>query len=128
MNSEIKVQSANIHLLGECNYRCAFCFNRCLTNDYMKPKGWIPVLEYLKKEGISKINLAGGEPLFYPFLDEIIDLIKSYDFVISIVSNGSKIDSDFLRKYMGRISWIGLSIDSPDEDDEIKIGRHCEGN
>lgn len=127
MNSRKTVLSANIHLIALCNYLCMFCFDRCLTWKFMKPEGWIPILEYLKSIGVIKINLAGGEPTMYPYLDEIVDLIRSYGFVVSIVSNGSRIDSDFLRKFVGRISWIGLSIDSPDEEDEVKIGRHCKG-
>lgn len=93
----------------------------------MKPEGWIPVLDYLKENDVTKINLVGGEPTLYPFLDEIVDLIRSYGFVVSIVTNGSRIDSEFLRKYAGRISWIGFSIDSTNEEDEVWIGRHCSG-
>lgn len=122
-----RIQSANIHVCGKCNYRCSFCFDRCLSKTYMKPEEWVPVLEYLRNIGISKINIAGGEPVLYPFLDEFVDLIKEYGFTVSIVSNGSLMDEDFLQKYIGRISWIGLSIDSPDEKDEIRIGRHCRG-
>ncbi len=127
MNSNRRVQSANIHLIGYCNYRCSFCFSRGLTKEYMKPADWIPVLDYLKSIGVTKINLAGGEPALYPHLEEMVDLLRSYDFTVSIVSNGSRIDDAFLRKYLGRISWLGLSIDSPDESDEIRIGRHCSG-
>ncbi|MBR4203500.1 MAG: viperin family antiviral radical SAM protein [Candidatus Methanomethylophilaceae archaeon] len=127
MNSKKTVQSANIHLFGGCNYECSFCISRCLTKECMRPEGWIPILEYLKGIGVSKINLAGGEPVLYPYLDEIVDLIWGYGFVVTIVSNGSLIDSEFLRRFAGRISWIGLSLDSPDEEDEIMLGRHCMG-
>ena len=127
MDSNNTVLSANLHVVGDCDYGCQFCMDRCLTRKYMKPEGWTPILEYLKKIGVTKINLAGGEPTMYPFLEEIVDLIRSYGFTVSIVSNGSLIDSDFLKRFVGRISWIGLSVDSPDEEDEIRIGRHCEG-
>ncbi len=127
MNSKMRVQSANIHIVGYCNYRCSFCFSRCLTKEWMKPVEWIPVLDYLMSIGITKVNLAGGEPTLYPFLDEMIGLLRNRGFTVSIVSNGSKIDEEFLRKYAGMISWLGLSIDSPDESDEVNIGRHCPG-
>ena len=122
-----RIQSANIHVCGICNYKCEFCFDRCLSKQHMEPEGWIPVLEYLKKIGVSKINIAGGEPVLYPYLDELVDIITSYGFIVSIVSNGSLIDESFLKRFSGRISWIGLSIDSPDENDEVKVGRHCKG-
>lgn len=127
MDSKSTVLSANIHVVGDCDYNCQFCMDRRLTKKYMKPEMWIPMIEYLKKVGVKKINLAGGEPTMYPYLDEIVDLIRSFGFTVSIVSNGSLIDSDFLKRFAGRISWIGLSVDSPDEEDEIRIGRHCVG-
>ena len=65
----------------------------------MKPKGWTAVLEHLESIGITKINLAGGEPVLYPFLSELVDLIRSFGFTVSIVSNGSLIDEVFLKKY-----------------------------
>jgi len=122
-----RIVSANLHLTVSCNYRCAHCFDRHLTKGCMKPSEWIPVLDYLRSIGVRKINLAGGEPTLYPYLDQLVNLLISYDFTISIVSNGSMIDISFLERYLGRISWIGLSIDSPDEEDEVRMGRHCEG-
>ncbi len=126
-NTNRMIRSANLHIFGKCNYHCEHCFDRCLTPNYMRPKDWKEHLDYLKSIGVEKINLAGGEPTLYPFLEEMVDLLNSYGFKVSIVSNGSCIDEDFLIRYQGRISWIGLSIDSPDEDDEILIGRHCKG-
>lgn len=120
------IMSANLHLTVRCNYRCAHCFDRHLATRCMKPCEWIPVLNYLRNIGVRKINLAGGEPTLYPYLDELVSLLESYEFTISIVSNGSLIDECFLERYLGRISWIGLSIDSPDEEDEVKMGRHCD--
>lgn len=122
-----EIRSANLHIFGKCNYQCEHCFDRCLTPNYMRPKDWRGHLDYLKSIGIEKINLAGGEPTLYPFLEEMVDLLNSYGFKISIVSNGSCIDEDFLIRYQGRISWIGLSIDSPDEEDEVLVGRHRKG-
>ena len=93
----------------------------------MTPDEWIPILSYLKDYGIEKINIAGGEPMLYPYLDELCLLIKKMGFMLSIVSNGSLITDEWLKKMEGIIDWIGLSVDSPDEDDEIVIGRHRSG-
>lgn len=89
----------------------------------MAPEQWKPYLEYLGSIGITKINLAGGEPFLYPYLDEICNLIKSMGFTVSIVSNGSLITEAMIKKLSLSVSWLGLSVDSPDENDEIAIGR-----
>ena len=119
-----KVRSANIHVEGACNYDCAHCFSRCLAKQRKTPNEWIGHLEHLKSIGITKINLAGGEPMMYPYIFEMCELIKSMGFTVSIVSNGSLIDEDSIKRLSKTVSWIGLSIDSPDEEDEISIGRH----
>ncbi len=120
-------KSANIHVFGICNYRCEHCFDRCLTHKYLRPSEWQPVLDYLKAAGVTKINFAGGEPTLYPHLRELATMVKSMGFTTSIVSNGSRIDEEWMREFQGLIDWVGLSIDSPCEEDEIVIGRHCNG-
>ena len=119
-----KVQSANIHLDGRCNYRCAHCFDTCLPKTGMAPEQWKGHLEYLKSIGITKINIAGGEPFLYPHLVEMCELIKSMGFTVSIVSNGSLITKEKIEQLAGTVGWLGLSVDSPDEEDEISIGRN----
>ncbi len=120
-------KSANIHIFGRCNYRCDHCFDRHLTHHYLRPEDWTEVLQFLKDSGFEKINLAGGEPTLYPFLDQMCYLVKGMGFKLSIVSNGSKFTEEWLSKMEGVVDWIGLSIDSPDEEDEILIGRGCNG-
>ena len=50
-------------------------------------------------------------------------------FTVSIVSNGSLITKEKIEELSETVSWIGLSVDSPDENDEIIIGRNAgDGN
>lgn len=121
------IKSANLHINGACNYSCEHCFSRSLTHSIIGPKEWVPVIDYLKEIGIEKINLAGGEPTLYPYLKELLTIIKDKGFVTSIVSNGSIMTESWFNEMEGLIDWVGLSIDSPDESDEIAIGRHMDG-
>ena len=126
VNSQI-FKSANIHVFGRCNYRCEHCFDRCLTHEYLAPEDWIEVLTYLRSKGVEKVNLAGGEPMLYPFLDQMCHLVKGMGFKLSIVTNGSRVTEEWVERMAGTVDWIGLSVDSPDEDDELEIGRHAQG-
>ena len=121
------IRSANIHVTGACNYRCEHCFDTCLARGTMPPEGWGPRLLQLRGLGVTKINLAGGEPMLYPQLPELCDLTKSMGFTVSMVSNGSLITEDSLAALSGTLDWLGLSVDSPDERDEVAIGRHAPG-
>lgn len=120
-------KSANIHIYGRCNYRCEHCFDRCLTHCFLAPEDWVDHLTFLKNSGIEKINLAGGEPTLYPHLDRMCYLVKGMGFKLSIVSNGSGFSEEWFSKMEGIVDWIGLSVDSSDEADEVLIGRHCKG-
>ena len=77
----------------------------------------------MKARGVRKINIAGGEPMLYPYLDDLCRLLKSMGFVVSIVSNGSLMTKEWISRMSGIVDCIGISIDSPDEDDEVEIGR-----
>ncbi len=127
MNCERAIRSANLHLDGRCNYRCEHCFDTCLPKACMEPAEWMPRLIFLKEQGVTKINISGGEPMLYPHLEEMCRLLKSVGFTVSIVSNGSLITEDRLKTLSRYVDWMGLSVDSPEESDEIKIGRHMEG-
>jgi len=123
MNNEIK--SANIHINRICNYNCGFCFARNLDRSILTPEQWRSRLSYLKKEGVTKLNLAGGEPTLYPHFIELCHLAKEMGFIVSIVTNGSMINGEKIEKMMGKVDWIGLSIDSPDNNVEKSVGRQC---
>ena len=122
-----KIKSANIHVIGICNYHCQHCFDRCLTHQYMTPEEWKPTLNYLKEHSVEKINIAGGEPFLYPHLNDICRLLNNMGFKVSIVSNGSIITEQRLEEIHPYLDWLGLSIDSPDEEDEVVIGRCSDG-
>jgi radical S-adenosyl methionine domain-containing protein 2 len=93
----------------------------------MTPEEWVEILSFLRRSGIEKINIAGGEPTLYPYLTQMCYLVKGMGFKLSIVSNGSGFSEEWLSQMENVVDWIGLSIDSSDEADEILIGRHCNG-
>lgn len=127
MDESKKIRSANIHITGRCNYRCEHCFDACLAKAHLRPEAWKPALCHLRDVGVTKVNLAGGEPTLYPDILEMCELVKSYGFTLSIVSNGSLITKEMMGRLSETVDWLGLSVDSPDEDDEVAMGRHTEG-
>jgi radical S-adenosyl methionine domain-containing protein 2 len=76
-------------------------------------------------QGISvkRFNLAGGEPLLCPFLGELIDFINSRGVEASIITNGFLLTSELVKQFKGKVSMIGLSIDSLKPELCRSIGR-----
>ena len=123
-------RSANIHLTELCNYNCIFCHSGkgSSSGNGINAKQWEPIIEDLVcNRGINKLNFVGGEPLLFPELEVCIGKAKECGATTSIVTNGSLVDEQFLRDNSGNLDWIGLSIDSVNESNEICLGRHCEG-
>ena len=123
-----KINVVNLHITDYCNFNCKFCFVKkekfkatledlkiCVNKIY----------EYFSKNNIQngRINLAGGEPLIYNNLVELIDYIYSKNIEVSIITNGYFLNKDFLEKVKGKVCMIGISIDSLNNDVNIKLGR-----
>ncbi len=120
----------NFHLTNNCNYNCAYCFGKFSDNKLSLEQAFIIVdniYRYFKRNDIcdGRINLAGGEPLLYPFLDELIDYIKAYGIKVSVITNGSLLTEERIKAWKDRVYCIGLSIDSALKETNLKSGRCC---
>ena len=124
----------NYHITNRCNYHCTYCFGKFngqkdpILDDAKKIVDNIAL--YFRQNRITdgRINFAGGEPTLYAHLDEVIDYTSLLGIRASIVTNGSLLTSERIRSWQGKISCIGISIDSIDCDTNLAIGRCCRNN
>ncbi len=116
--------SINFHLLEACNMRCGFCFAK-----YGKAENIInlhdakAIIDQIALAGFGKISFAGGEPLLYPKLLELIAHAKSYGLTTMIITNGYRLTPHFLDSAYGYLDWVGLSIDSLNQSTNLFTGR-----
>lgn len=93
--------------------------NRELTLD--KCKLIIDKLHSMNK--YTRINLAGGEPMLAPHLQDVINYVVEKGFECSLITNGSLLTEDFIYKNKDKLAMIGISIDSMDDEMNYLIGR-----
>lgn len=131
MEVKLRPISVNWHYTRECNYKCEFCFHTATTSFFL-PKtadGMEEAKEALRKlkaAGMEKINFSGGEPFLHPkelaqlcrFCKETLQLPS-----VSIVSNGSKIQQQWLADFGKHVDILAISCDSFDEDTNKALGR-----
>ncbi len=125
-DDQIPIVSVNYHFTRLCNYSCGFCFHTKKTT-YLAPiedakRG----LRKLADLGMKKLNLSGGEPFLHErFVGEICRYAKEELRLesMSIVSNGSKIREAFFVKYGEFVDILAISVDSFNEETNVKIGR-----
>lgn len=124
-------KTASFHIVKPCNMKCKFCY---ATFDDMRIIKQLPkeeafvILDKLKKEGLSKITFAGGEPLLYKWIYDVIVYSKQIGLTTSIITNGSLLTDDLLDKFVDKLDWIGISVDSVSAETNLKIGRNSKTN
>ncbi|KJZ75269.1 Radical S-adenosyl methionine-containing protein 2 [Hirsutella minnesotensis 3608] len=118
--------SVNYHFTRRCNKECGFCFHTAKTSFILSEPAAKRGLSLLKRAGMRKLNFAGGEPFLYPkFLGSLVQYGKEVLDIesISIVTNGSLVREDWLRRYGSYLDIMAVSCDSFNEDANIRIGR-----
>lgn len=120
----------NFHFIDYCNFKCKHCFvKKC--NEELSFENIKIIIDKISKwskanNKHTRINLAGGEPLLSKNLQKIIDYIYSKQLKVSIITNGYYLTEEFIKANKNKLSMIGLSIDSFDENINKMIGR-CNG-
>lgn len=122
-----------ISVTDRCNYRCSYCmpaeiFNKDYSyikqNKILSYEEIIQISSILKKVGLKKIRITGGEPLLRKNIDKLIHKLKMEVGIehVSITTNGSLLTDEKLNilKSSGLDS-LTLSLDTLNSDKIIKI-------
>ncbi len=92
-----------------CNNRCKWCY----TESKGFPKEIMPlnyakdVLDEMKKAGVERCTLIGGEPTMYPHIFELIEYGDSLGIFMKIVTNAVLLSDD---EYVKKLKRAGLSL------------------
>lgn len=114
----------NWHVFPRCNYTCSFCYARFASVRTILP---LPearrVIATLAGAGTRKITFVGGEPLLHPHLPELVCEAKSCGMTTMVVTNAARLDADFLDGTADSLDWMGVSVDSANEQTQAALGR-----
>ncbi|MBA45845.1 MAG: radical SAM domain protein [Euryarchaeota archaeon] len=120
----------NWHCEAVCNYDCTFCyapFEDQRKRSRLTSEEGCNVIENLGRAGIEKINFVGGEPMLHPHIQDWIRHSKKVGMTTSIVSNGTRMNGQFLSDMVGHLDWLGLSIDASSDELHAMMGRGLKG-
>lgn len=86
--AEAKLKYVAFHLTYVCENKCPYCY---IGNEGREKhpllKNVKKIIEKLAKDGVEEILLVGGNPCTYPYLKEVIELIKKLNLKVYILSN-----------------------------------------
>ena len=129
----------NWHITEACNYSCDYCFAKWgkqkgeLINSASSVSQLIESISYLPailNEMYStqfeqiRLNLVGGETfLNYRKVKEVVKQAKKRGLKLSAITNGSRINEDFISLIANNFASIGFSVDSVIDSTNLSIGR-----
>lgn len=107
----------NLHITKHCNMKCRFCFGgfECVQKGLTVPQ-WCELIEKLAHETQhipnKRLNFAGGEPLLFRGLSQLIQVAHEKGFDVSLITNGALLTASFIDETRPFLTSIGISIDS----------------
>lgn len=112
-----------LQITDHCNLRCRHCYIADgLHQDLSFEKIEKILKEFEEIQGL-RLLLSGGEPLLHPDFWEINDILRDYSFRSVLLSNGTLIDREIVRKL--RVHEVQVSLDGMKEGHESLPGeRH----
>ena len=114
----------NLHILEACNFKCRQCFSKFGTKKLLSVKDWEKIVDNcIAGADVAEFNIAGGEPMLYPELVELVQYIRDKGVKVSLITNGSLMDEEWIKSYAGMYETIGFSVDSLNDETNKKIGR-----
>lgn len=116
MKEGLTNKKINLHITENCNYKCKYCFSyKCGDGIQLGLGDWKTIvdncIDVFRPMGF---NIAGGEPLLYKQLPELIRYIKSKGLYCSIITNGSLLTWNWIQENAEYLDCIGISVDSFD--------------
>lgn len=118
----------NLHVLEACNFGCRQCFSKFGTKETLPVEDWKKIVDNcIAGADVAEFNIAGGEPMLYPGLVELVKYIRDKGVKVSLITNGSLMDEEWIKNYAGMYETIGFSVDSINDETNRKIGR-CDRN
>ncbi len=105
---------AVLELTHNCPLKCKHCYLDAGIGPSMDRLKLLELINTFSEYGVQCIQLTGGEPFLYPFIEEIIDLLILENIKIQITTSGFIFNekvSRILDKISNRGSLVQISID-----------------
>jgi MoaA/NifB/PqqE/SkfB family radical SAM enzyme len=116
-NAKMIITTTTICLTNKCNFNCKHCFSNSgmALKDELKLEEIRNILSQLKILKVKRIELTGGECFLRKDLFEIIRYAKRLNFEVKILTNGSLLTQEIIKKLeKEEVDGIAISIEGLD--------------
>jgi len=105
------------HLILEityhCNLKCKYCYSYTNKEEKQSELSIDEIITYLDRfirYGLKSVEITGGEPLVKKNIFKLFDYLEKNDIRFSLLSNGTLIDKNFLKKMENYNNFLVFSI------------------
>ncbi|MCK5609135.1 radical SAM protein [Candidatus Pacearchaeota archaeon] len=109
-----------ISITDHCNLNCFFCSNEGMDLNSKNAseadiENLLYILKLLKKNGLQKVSITGGDPTCYPQLERLLKEINKLKFERTFFhTNGVALSKQILSGELKKFSKIAISVHSLD--------------
>jgi MoaA/NifB/PqqE/SkfB family radical SAM enzyme len=111
------------HITDRCPLSCPYCFATKTGQDSAIERAH-EVLDVLGLLGVQKIDIAGGEPLAFPYLSQLVEEAVQAGFALTITTSGAGLDEnrEWLVSNAKLFSRVIVSVDGSTKElhDELR--------
>lgn len=105
------------HITNACRLNCSICFTRQMRkcSDELTADDILSYVLLLKKLGVQKIDISGGEPLLYEALPFLVEQCTLNSIAITVTTSGVGLEENlkWVGKHWMLFSRIIVSLDGP---------------
>jgi MoaA/NifB/PqqE/SkfB family radical SAM enzyme len=116
-----KLSVVDWRITCECDHTCRCCFGpKDIAHlDLYDAK---KIVDKLQEQGVNAVCISGGEPLVYPYIDEILTYLNNKGIEIYLSTNGNHFweHRTIIELYITKLS---LSLDGPIENIHSRGGK-----
>lgn len=117
--------SAFLEITSKCNLRCKHCYNNSGFESKNKDINYEKLIKELSNKGVSSLTISGGEPLLYPDLFKIINLLNENKIKTCINTNGLLLTKQMLSLFLEKgVDSMQISIDGAKDLHEYIRGKN----
>lgn len=111
----INTKRVTLTFSKQCNMKCPFCYGHFDGNDLLEIEKYKEIVRRCKNLGVETLNIAGGDPLIYKNVDEIVAFSKSLGMRTTMDTNCLLFNSDKHETLVKTLDMISVPIDGCNE-------------
>jgi len=106
----------------KCNLHCVHCYIPKQSDNELNLPNLHKIFSDLPEMGCISLTITGGEPFIRNDILDVLKIARSYNFAISLLTNGSLLSSDIIERLEElQLLNIGVTIYGTNEDTYGKI-------